>query len=51
SDEQPLPSPVLVCSLLQEAPAEVGTRGALGAAPPGAVEEIIQNAVDCEAEG
>ncbi|CAK0868779.1 unnamed protein product, partial [Prorocentrum cordatum] len=46
SDEQPLPSPTLVRSLLQRALAEVGARWALGAAPRGAMEDIVQNAVD-----
>ena len=48
SDEQQLPSPTLVRSLLQKALVEVGARRAMGAAPPGAMEEIIQNAVDAK---
>ena len=46
SEEQPLPSPTLVRSLLHKAMHEIGARRALGAAPPGAMEEILQNAVD-----
>ncbi|CAK0855059.1 unnamed protein product [Prorocentrum cordatum] len=46
SDEQPLPSPIQVRGLLQKALVEAGARRALGAAPPGAMEEIMQNAVD-----
>ncbi|CAK0894557.1 unnamed protein product, partial [Prorocentrum cordatum] len=44
SDEQPLPSPAFASSLLQQALADVGARGAPCAAPAGAVGEILQNA-------
>ncbi|CAK0848494.1 unnamed protein product, partial [Prorocentrum cordatum] len=48
SDEQQLPSPLTVRGLLQKALEEIGGRRALGAAPPGAMEEILQNAVDAK---
>ena len=48
SDEQPVPSPLQIRDLLQKALEEIGGRRALGAAPPGAMEEILRNAVDAK---